>query len=172
VEGCIVGQICTILFQINNNAGLEVFCDKLVNANFFPAASNISKSDKHQIGQIKPYQFDDTFHIDFGSIVYKFNQINMMCIRINRGWSDFLSYPPTTEITREICLEAMEYFNSMEAIYLSDMYSYDYFYDNTSLPDIKKSLISRLGPPAKNIEDIYKEFEEHIETDGYYIEIR
>jgi hypothetical protein len=66
----------------------------------------------------------------------------------------------------------MEYFNSMEAIYLSDMYSYDYFYDNTSWSDIKKSLISRLGPPAKNIEDIYKEFEEHIETDGYYIEIR
>lgn len=50
------------------------------------------------------------------------------------------------------------------------MYSYDYFFDNTSWLEIKKSQSRGLGPPAKNFEDIYKEFEEHIETDGYFIE--
>lgn len=59
-------------------------------------------------------------NIKFGSLSYKFNNLQVGCIRVNRGWSDFLSYPPTTELIRKICIEAMEYFNSSEAIYLSD----------------------------------------------------
>jgi len=167
-----MGQICTILIQVNSSNNLDVFRDKLVNKDFFPGAGTINTLD-NQISRITTTGVDDIIQIRFGSLDYKFNQNNnMVCIRINRGWSDFLSYPPTTEITRQICLEAMGYFESKEAIYLSDMYSYDFFYDGSSWSDIKTSLARRLGPPAQTIGEIYKEYEEHIETDGYFIEIR
>ncbi|MFC4778308.1 hypothetical protein ACFO9Q_16040 [Paenibacillus sp. GCM10023252] len=165
-----MGDICTILFQVNINLDLDSFRDKLVNKDFFPGAVTINTLE-NQISQITT-SFEDTIEIRYGSLVYKFNQNNMGFIRINRGWIDFLTFPPTTEITREICLEAMEYFKSKEAIYLSDMYSFDYFYSKLSWSDLKKSLARRLGPPPQSIGEIYKEYEEHIEAAGYFIEIR
>ncbi|HBS43671.1 MAG TPA: hypothetical protein DEA91_02935 [Paenibacillus sp.] len=170
-----MGEIVTVLFQNRNNINLGLFCKTLEEVNFFPAASSLNKLDDEQVVQVKPVMFLGCIEIKFGSIYYKFNkqnQQNLGFLIVNRSWSDFLSYPPTTTITRKICLEVMEYFDSTEAIYLSDMYSYDYFYDNTSWSDIKKSLSRRFGSPANKVEDIYKEFEEHIETDGYFIEKR
>ncbi|MWC30325.1 hypothetical protein [Paenibacillus sp. MMS18-CY102] len=164
------------MFQVNNNADLEKFCDKLVDDNFFPAAAYINRSDNRQM-QIEQYQADNDDYIEFkcGTVDYMFAPIRHAqtgCIVINRGWTDFVSYAPTTELVRKICSETMGYFDSTEAIYLSDMYSYDYFFDKMGWPDIKKSLERRFGPPAGKIEDIYKEFDDYIETTGYFIEFK
>lgn len=167
-----MGRYFTALFRYNLNTDLDIFCSNLEISTFFPEAYLLNKIDNQQPKRTKPILFNDTLDINFGSITYMFNQHGLGCLYVNRRWGDFLDHFPTTESIRKICSEAMEYFNSTEAIYLYDMYSYDYFYSNMSWSEIKQSLFKRLGPPAIRIRDIYKEYEDHVESDGYFIEQR
>lgn len=78
---------------------------------------------------------------------------------------------------RNICRELSEYLKSTFALYVPDSGAkesaiMDFMWgdENKPIEYMREWLLDRCGPPADNIEAIYKEFEDHIETDGYYID--
>ncbi|WP_155973473.1 hypothetical protein [Paenibacillus sp. Leaf72] len=108
--------------------------------------------------------------IDYGLIDLTFNKDMVCCVRANRYWDHFLTHLETRDTLRKICIEFAKYFREEKIVYLPDHFGLDYVFSDMDLNNILESLESRLGKDAPSIESIYKEFDEHVESDGYYIE--
>ncbi|MBD8497246.1 hypothetical protein [Paenibacillus arenosi] len=160
----------TALLHFSKDLDYQKFANDIGNNNLFPQLNLINNEYKNLNAKLSV--FDNKYiTLDYGTVDLSFNEYNVACIRIDRYWSHFLSHNETRLLLKGICFEIAKYFNQDRVVYLPDHWGLDYVFSEYCIEEIIESLNKRFGNPPNEIESIYKEFEEHIETDGYYIEI-
>lgn len=92
-------------------------------------------------------------------------------------WSRFLLEEEIQLYLRKVTYDLACYFSSDYAIYVPDSGSQesavlDFIWDdeNRDIEHIKNWLLARCGSPKEKISDIYKEYEDYWDSEGYYVD--
>ena len=166
-----MGVIFTALIQYPEVLDFRKLEVDLKNVKMFPKTNEINEEKNNLNANINvDTDMEEYLELDFGNVDLTFNRSKVSCIRIGCSWDYFLSDDETRLLIRGICEEFARYFKQDRIIYLPDHYGIDYVYSENNIEQIITSLKKRLGDQPENIESIYKEFEEHVEDDGYYID--
>lgn len=168
-----MGVIFTALIQYPEVLDFRKLVDDLKDVKMFPKTNKINEERNNLNAKMSTYvdtDMEEYLKLDFGKVDLIFNRSKVSCIRIGCSWGYFLSDDKTRLLVRRICEEFARYFKQDRIIYLPDHYGIDYVYRENNIEQIIISLKKRLGDQPENIESIYKEFEEYVEDDGYYID--
>jgi hypothetical protein len=138
-------------------------------------------NDKELTWKVKEFRLEGTISLDGPcGLAFIFSE-HVCMVRHYTRWLTFLLNDLEFDIRtplRNMTRELAGYFGSAFAIYAPDSGAresgiMDFMWEdeNKDIDCMRNWLLQNCGPPADSIQTIYKEFEDHIQTDGYYIDV-
>ncbi|MFB9324684.1 hypothetical protein ACFFSY_01865 [Paenibacillus aurantiacus] len=95
----------------------------------------------------------------------------------NIRWRNFLLDEKLQHYLRKVTLDLAKYFSSSYAIYAPDsgfkesaILDFIWEDENKDIDYIKNWLLERCGTPKSNIIDIYKEYDDYWDSEGYFVD--
>ncbi|WP_143191751.1 hypothetical protein [Paenibacillus sp. P46E] len=167
-----MGVDFTAIFEYQNVEFNKFFID-IQNRDIFTCFHEYIEDKKANVshsGWSVDSNFSKYFEIHCPGMHIIFNKSGLCCIFGGPRWDYFLTNESERNRVSGACMEVAKHFLTNEIIYLPDHYGLDYIYSDHNWDALTKSLYRRLGKPRESIELIYKEYEDSIDTDGYYID--